>query len=123
MVLVCWVARVQRPQVATVVSVTDPPTVLHLPAVWHTIAVGIGIGRVGRPVGATSCSRTEPTLEVDLLCQLARLLVAEVLFVEIVALEVSGLSEPSPVLLTVGQPVAVSVHIARVGAVEPALRG
>jgi hypothetical protein len=95
--------------------------VFHLPAVWHTIAIGIRIGRVGRSISATSGSRTEPALKVNLLCQFTSLLVAEILFVEIVAVEVGRLGEPAPIFLTIGQPVSIGVPIARVGAIESAL--
>ncbi len=121
LILVCWVARVKGPQVAAVVDVTNPPPMFHLPAVGHPIAIGIRIGRVGRSISATSGPRTEPALKVNLLCQFASLLVAEILFVEIVAVEVSRLGEPAPILLAIGQPVSVGVHITGVGAVVPTL--
>ena len=94
---------------------------LHFPAVGHPIAISIRIGRVSGSVSATSGSRTEPALEVNLLCQFSSLFVAEILFVEIVAVEVGRLGEPAPILLAIGQPVSVSVHVTGVGAVEPTL--
>ena len=121
-ILVRGVARIECPEVASVVDVADPPTMLHLPAVGHAVAVRIRVGGVSRAVGSPSGTRPQPSLEVDLFGKLARLLVAQVLVVEVVAVEVGRLCEPPPVLLAVGQAVAVGVNVTWVGAVESALR-
>ena len=56
-ILVRGVARVECPEVASIVDVADPPAMLHLPAVGHTVAVRIWVGGVSRAVSASSGTR------------------------------------------------------------------
>ncbi len=47
--------RVEAPVVSTREGVTHPPAVLNLPSVWHAIAIGVRVRRIGGGVNVGQC--------------------------------------------------------------------
>ena len=60
---------------------------------------------------------------MDLFCQCAGVFVTDILVIEVVTVEFGRVGEPAPVLLAIGESIAVRVYVSRVGSVEAAISG
>ena len=60
---------------------------------------------------------------MDLFCQCAGVFVTDILVIEVVTVEFGRVGEPAPVLLAIGESIAVRVYVSRVGSVEAVISG
>ncbi len=91
---------------------------LNLPTIGHSITVAVSSRRIGWTIGSSASSGVKPTREVDVEGFFAVIIITNVFVIQIMTREFRRLCEPSPILLTVGQTVAVGIDITRISAVE-----